>query len=70
MAKAKAIYGDNTTIKVEVIGKRPRHQPYLSIRTSDDVLLGTISNAQSLRALARRILRSLGEEEAKGVRRG
>lgn len=68
MSTPESIYADRLRhprdLVLSIIGKRPQNQPYLSIREAgfDGEVLATVDNANSLCALAYRILRALGDE--------
>lgn len=53
---------NKTAFVVQVIGEKPKHRPYLRVADLDDQMVCTITNANALRGLARRILRALGDD--------
>ena len=63
-AYADSIDSGSPGLLIGMIGWRPRYHPYLSIREPgpEGKVLATIDNANALRGLARRILRSLDDD--------
>jgi tRNA A37 threonylcarbamoyltransferase TsaD len=50
-------------ILLKMIGKSPWHRPYLCVMVNDGhTPIATVSNKTSLRALAHRILKAIGDE--------
>lgn len=72
MARAEETFADCANhprgLLLIVIGKRPESRPYLCIEEAGcgGDLLATVTHPAALRALARRILRALGEEAKSG----
>lgn len=53
----------HTTVELRVVGKRPKNPPYLRITELESGrLIASVDNANALRALAKRILRALGDK--------
>jgi hypothetical protein len=56
------VHDDEKMVEFVVVGRKPKWCPYLRVGNArDGTLIATVSKERSLRALARRILKAIGD---------